>query len=183
MNPKESLLTTTEALTMTSREIAVYTGKEHFHIMRDLGKMFAEMGDEGGASRFGSSYISEQGKLMPMLRLPKRETMILISGYSVTLRAKIVDRWQELEAQVAQPVPTTLTGALRLALAQAEELEAKNAQIASQTKLITEIRPAATVGAMVAAHKHSLDQVARTFPGVDTRRVKQALDGSKRSSD
>jgi hypothetical protein len=110
---EEVTTTTTEALTMTPREIAELTGKRHDHVMRDLGVMFSQLGDEGGASKFGDSYLSEQNKLMPMLQLPKRETMILVSGDSVTLRAKIVDRWQELEAQVVQPlVPTTLTGAL-----------------------------------------------------------------------
>ena len=96
---------------MTSREIAEMTGKEHKHVMRDIGEMFSQMGDEGGASKFGRSYLSVQNKLLPEFALPKRETLILVSGYSVIMRARIIDRWQELEAKQAPAIPTTLAGA------------------------------------------------------------------------
>ena len=75
---------------MTSREIAELTGKEHFHITRDIGVMLAEL--NLGPSRFGCSYLSEQNKLMPMFALPKDLTITLVSGYSVVMRHRIVTR-------------------------------------------------------------------------------------------
>jgi Rha family phage regulatory protein len=87
------------ALTMTSREIAELTGKEHAHVMRDIRTMLLELHGEGGLSSFGSSYINSQNKEQPEYRLPKREALILTSGYSIKQRAAIIDRWQELEAR------------------------------------------------------------------------------------
>ena len=94
---------------MSSREIAELTGKEHFNVYRDIRHMLDEL--EIGALSFEGSYNSAQGKKLPLFNLPKRETMILVSGYSLALRARIVDRWQELEAQVVQTPPPMLTPA------------------------------------------------------------------------
>lgn len=101
---------------MTSREIAELTGKEHGHVMRDIRVMLTELHGESGLSNFGSSYLNSQNKEQPEFCLPKRETLILVSGYSVAMRARIIDRWQELEAKQNQPlIPQTLPEALRLA--------------------------------------------------------------------
>lgn len=101
---------------MTSREIAEVTGKMHKDVMRDIRVMLDQLGI--GERNFASSYLSAQNKPLPEYRLPYRETMILVTGYSVTLRAKVIDRWAELEAQAKKPkhfVPTTLREALLLA--------------------------------------------------------------------
>ncbi|WP_375608874.1 MULTISPECIES: Rha family transcriptional regulator [unclassified Bartonella] len=82
---------------MSSREIAELCGKQHAHIMRDIRQMLGELYPEGGQSKFGSTYLDKQGKPQNCYNLPKRECLILVSGYSTTLRAKIIDRWQELE--------------------------------------------------------------------------------------
>lgn len=90
------------AVTMTSRDIADLTGKEHRNVLRDARAVLIELHGEGGLLRFEQTYRDPQnGQLYPELALPKRETLILVSGYSVTMRAAIIDRWQELEARAA----------------------------------------------------------------------------------
>lgn len=83
---------------MDSREIAEQTGKRHDHVLRDIEKMLLDL-DEGDALRFGAVYIGGNGEERKCYHLPKRECLILASGYSVSLRAKIIDRWAELESK------------------------------------------------------------------------------------
>lgn len=81
---------------MSSLEIAELTGKEHKHVMFDIRKMLEDLNvlaDGFTATR------KVRGKEYDVFNLPKRETIILVSGYSVAMRAAIIDRWQELESQ------------------------------------------------------------------------------------
>ncbi|AQX19635.1 Phage regulatory protein Rha (Phage pRha) [Bartonella sp. WD16.2] len=92
-------------LTISSREIADLCGKQHTHIMRDIRKILGELYPQSTQSKFGlsdfaSSYKDSTGRILPCFNLPKRECLILISGYSTVLRAKIIDRWMELEGQL-----------------------------------------------------------------------------------
>ncbi|WP_455466430.1 Rha family transcriptional regulator [Bartonella sp. B39] len=89
--------------TMSSREIAELCGKRHDNVRRDIKQMLGELYSEGGLLKFEGTYLDKQGKPQNCYHLPKRECLILVSGYSTTLRAKIIDRWQELEKQVAVP--------------------------------------------------------------------------------
>lgn len=89
-----------EVATMSSKEIAVVTGKNHFHVIRDIEKILDEAGI--GASKFGGSYLSEQNKELPCYHLPKRETLLVVAKYSTPLRLIIIDRWMELEAKQAK---------------------------------------------------------------------------------
>jgi len=88
----------TSSATMSSREIADLTGKRHDHVMRDIRVMLVDLYGEGGVPSFEHTYRNEQnGQQYPMYRLPKRESLILVSGYSIQMRARIIDRWQELD--------------------------------------------------------------------------------------
>ena len=124
--------TLTTANGMDSREIAALTGKDHAHVCRDIRAMLEEM-NEGGESKYGSTYLTEQNKSVTCYILPKRECLILASGYSIKLRAAVVDRWIELES--SSYIPKTLSQALRLAADQAETIE-------KQTLLIEAQKPA-----------------------------------------
>lgn len=92
----------TTAQTMSSREIAELTSKRHDHIIRDIEKMLDEL--EIAHPKFGGSYIDATGRSLKCYNLPKRESLILVSGYNITMRAAIVDRWQELETGKAQRI-------------------------------------------------------------------------------
>lgn len=89
-------------LTMSSLEIAGLTGKRHLHILRDIRKMLSEL--DQGETTFGSTYLDAQGKEHPAFNLPRRECLVLVTGYSVRMRAAVIDRWQVLEAAVAGAV-------------------------------------------------------------------------------
>lgn len=88
-------------LTMSSLEIAELTGKRHADVMRDVRSMLIQLlGDE---RKFASVYNDAKGEQRPCFNLPKRECLILVSGYDIKLRARIIDRWQELEERAAAP--------------------------------------------------------------------------------
>ncbi|KQN27377.1 hypothetical protein ASF00_13775 [Sphingomonas sp. Leaf34] len=105
---------------MSSREIADLTGKRHDNVMRDAREMLVQLHGAGGILKFEDTQRNEQnGQTYPIYRLPKRESLILVSGYNLTMRAAIIDRWQDLEAQqqASAPIlalndPTTLRALL-----------------------------------------------------------------------
>ncbi|WP_375672150.1 MULTISPECIES: Rha family transcriptional regulator [unclassified Bartonella] len=138
---KESTANSATTQTMSSREIAELCGKQHAHIMRDIRQMLGELYPEGGQSKFGSTYLDKQGKPQNCYNLPKRECLILVSGYSTALRAKIIDRWQELEQQVATPQvdyskPEALLGVLNHLQSQIEQKDHVIAELASKAEAL-----------------------------------------------
>lgn len=143
--------------TMTSKEIAEITGKQHSHIMRDIRTLLEQGVSE---SNFGlSSYKQEQpnggSKDVPMYVLTKKGCLILASGYDAVLREKIINRWEELEMKEKQKfqVPTTFAEALRLAAEQQEKIE-------EQQKLIEVQKPKAEFYDDVVDSKDAIDMQA-----------------------
>lgn len=82
--------------TMSSVEIADLTGKRHDHVIRDIRKMLDDLGDPS-PQFWGKGLTATGGRPMTIANLPRRECLILVSGYSLPLRARIIDRWEELE--------------------------------------------------------------------------------------
>jgi hypothetical protein len=89
-------------LTMSSLEIAGLTGKRHDHVVRDIRAMLKalEAKGEGPFPQFWGKVASDGGRPLVVAYLPQRESLILVSGYSVELRARIIDRWAELERAI-----------------------------------------------------------------------------------
>ena len=140
-------------LTMSSREIAELTGKEHPNVMRDIRGMLEELGED--ALRFEDIYSDAYGRGQPCFNLPKDLTITLVAGYNTKVRHAIVTRWQELEAQQAQSfaIPKSLPEALRLAadLSEQNERLAIERDTAVRTKAEIGSRREATAMATAAA--------------------------------
>lgn len=119
------IMSGSSALTMTTREIAELTGKQHKHVLEDTRKMLEELGLT--SADFSAQYKDSTGRALPMFALQKRESIILVSGYNIQMRAKIVDRWQELEAQQQKNsiVMPNFTDPAEAAIAWATEYKAK----------------------------------------------------------
>lgn len=148
--------------TMTSKEIAEITGKQHSHVMRDIRSLLEQGVSE---SNFGlSSYKQEQpnggSKDVPMYVLTKKGCLILASGYDAVLRERIINRWEELEMKEREhfKVPTTFAEALRLAAEQQEKIE-------QQQKVIELQKPKAEFYDDVVDSKDAIDiqAVAKTL--------------------
>lgn len=93
-----NLLQSIQNQTMSSREIAKLCNKEHRNVMSDIRSMLESLNIQ--SADFLADYKDSKGRTYPCFNLPKRETLILVSGYNVVLRAKIIDRWAELEQKL-----------------------------------------------------------------------------------
>ena len=96
-----NLLKLNRETTMSSREIAELTGKDHDNVLRDIRKMREDaIGLKSEANE--TTYKDSIGRTLPAFDLTYHATMVLVTGYSVKLRAAVLKRWQELEHQQTQ---------------------------------------------------------------------------------
>lgn len=94
-----------DRLTMSSREIAQLTKSSHDNVLKTVRRLV----EEGIVSGNETPYVHPQnGQTYSEFHLDYRNTMVVVSGYSPELRARIVDRWMELERGSAKPVPPAL---------------------------------------------------------------------------
>lgn len=124
--------------TMSSREIAELTGKEHSNVKRDISAMVLQMNypdlklkdcpafdpSELKGHNIAIGTFEHCGNTYDEFHLDHDYTILLVSGYSVTTRMKIIKRWQELEQSQQPKLPTTYIEALE-SLVQSEKEKAK----------------------------------------------------------
>ncbi|WP_205880005.1 phage antirepressor KilAC domain-containing protein [Lampropedia aestuarii] len=113
--------------TMSSREIAELVEARHNDVVATIERLF-----EKGLLRSSRKTRREDtgGRPIEVYDLIERDTHLVVSGYSDEHRARVIDRWQELEAQQAPSLPKTMAQALRLAADQAEQIEQQAEQLA-----------------------------------------------------
>lgn len=81
-----------------------------------------------------SEYTDKKGEKRPQYELNKKSSLLLASGYDILLRARIIDRWEELETQSRQgfQVPSSFSEALMLAAEQQKQIEMQQNQLSAQ---------------------------------------------------
>ncbi|WP_418338416.1 Rha family transcriptional regulator [Pseudomonas citronellolis] len=139
-------LTTTggQAATMSSREIADLVEKRHDNVKRTIERL-----SEKGVIRFTpseeTSHDGAGARPVEVYLVNKRDSFIVVAQLCPEFTARLVDRWQELEAQAARPMTQAEQ---MLAHAQIQvQLERRQQQVELQVAALAE-----TVGDMDRAH-------------------------------
>ena len=88
----------TQTKTMSSREIAVLTGKEHKNVIRDIRAMLDELRKDGSILIHAQEDKDSRG-YTTCFHLNRELTDTLLTGYSASARLKVIQRWHELETK------------------------------------------------------------------------------------
>ena len=129
------------SLTMSSREIAEIISNRHSVVCRSIERLI----DKGVIKGYAPMvYTHEQnGQQYYEYHLEKRDTYIVVAQLSPEFTAKLVDRWQELEAKQTERLPQSFSEALLLAAQLQAEKEQNAPKVEAFDRLVT-----ATEGSM-----------------------------------
>lgn len=117
---------------MTSLEISELVESNHADVRRSIERLASK----GVIQLPPSAKVENKQSLSPNSKTKvyvfqgekgRRDSIVVVAQLSPEFTARLVDRWQELEEQVSQPlhpqIPQTMAEALRLAADQAEQIE------------------------------------------------------------
>lgn len=141
------MLSTVTNQTMSSREIAELTNKNHSDVLHDIrlqlySGLYNHDFDKGKILypeiQGLTVVVDDQTKRTKEILLDRHHSDILVSGYEVKYRAAIVKRWHELEAMVA-PAPITKIvdpklAALVESLVRIDQIEQEQSRIVEEQK-------------------------------------------------
>lgn len=111
-----TIVAPSNTVTMSSREIADLTGKQHKDVIRDIRVMRKALLDDGADLRHLREVKDGRGYTADF-HLDRVLTETLLTGYSIPLRHRVVTRLSELEnvSRHDVTIPQSLPEALRLA--------------------------------------------------------------------
>ena len=121
------LMVMNNEVTMSSREISSLVEARHNDVISTIDRLF-----DKGLLRSSRKTRREEtgGRPIEVYDLIERDTHLVVAGYSDEHRARVIDRWQELEAARKPVIPQTYAAALLEAGRLAMELEQAEAQLA-----------------------------------------------------
>jgi len=122
--------------TMSSREIADLVEKRHDNVLRTVAALAAR----GAITLPQLEEVLNDGlgpRTIAQYRIGKRDSYVVVAQLSPEFTARLVDRWQELEAQAqALAVPQSFAAALRLAAEQQDLIEMQAEMLAAATPAV-----------------------------------------------
>jgi len=89
--------------TMSSREIAELTGKDHRNVLRDCDILNENYNKLSLLRIEQCEYKADNGQKYREYRLSRMQTFDLMTGYNTELRIKVNRRWEELEQKQRNP--------------------------------------------------------------------------------
>lgn len=131
-----------DPITITSREIAAATDKEHKHVLRDIramlvnlygkpGQTFAAMLAEDGPTldHAGVHVEVDDRGYVAVITLDREHAMTLATGYDVKLRKRVVDKLASYEAKSMTPAEMLLEQARMMVEVERKQAALETAQV------------------------------------------------------
>jgi len=145
-----TIVAPSNTVTMSSREIADLTGKQHKDVIRDIRVMRKALTDDGADLRHLQEVKDGRGYTAGF-HLDRVLTETLLTGYSIPLRHRVVTRLSELENVSRQVVtiPQSLPEALRLAADLADKNGELQRLISDQAPKVAAIKRLAAAGGAI----------------------------------
>lgn len=129
--PENSVFVHGEELKTNSLKVAGAFGKKHFHVMRDIKNITAQLPDSFIQSNFGLvEYIDGKGQLRPMYEMTKDGFMLLVMGYNTEQAMQIKVAYIK-EFNCMQSMLNNLNTSIMTKLLAALEAEKQSFAIAS----------------------------------------------------
>lgn len=139
-----------QSATMSSREIAELVEKQHSNI-----KISAErLAEKAVIGTLATQEFTHNGNTYTEYLLNKRDSLILVAQNCPEFTARIVDRWQELEAQAVTFDPSSLSriDILKMAIDSEE----------GRLQAVAQVQQLETVVAKQAPKVEALDRIAKS---------------------